>query len=240
MKLRALNISTLCLRFTFLLLTSFHSLVYADELIKEISCKNGEKFFEVKLIERKGAELRIMHQGGIKKLNFNTLDEKSSLLLGLKEYKEEIEQQEQKRLSEIIVNEKIRQQKMFDDAAIDNHRRAHLKTLLAQEKKDVLTWFSIYILSPDNELKKILGRPADFESPDGTLVWRNCCWNAKTEKLDDLWVMKKFYNKNPYDNSYIVANRLIFKCGATEYEEVNANSFLSTIDSTRPQGSVSQ
>jgi hypothetical protein len=194
-----------------------------DEKIPVITSVSGETYNDVRVMERNGDSVKIMYRDGIKTLKYSDLDQKSAKLLGFDEYKKELAEQlenEQKQSKATEAEEK--RTKLA--------REAFILQIRNKKKKESLDWFYIYLLG-ERDLKVAFGRPPDFQSGDA-LMWRGCCWNPITEKMDDIWVRNTTYNHGNRRTGEIqyTFKSLVFECGSNEYEMINASTYLEKLE----------
>ena len=153
----------------------------AEAIIPKISALDGSTYAEVKVIKREGDGVRIMHAGGIKTLKFSELDRASAVALGIEEFEKE------SAAKEIAEARKVENEKRESAAQADAKSR-YLDAARRKKTKDVIDWAALALAGGGLDLatmKSLIGRPPDYQIGD-SYFWRNACWNAETEKPDEL------------------------------------------------------
>lgn len=198
-----------------------------DEKIPQITTLAGEIYKGVRVTKTQGDTVTIMHEDGIKRLQFSEMDEANGKLLGLEAY--------QKKNAEVEAAKKAKEDAEKQKDAVENQkiqwlkerRQIAIRDLKADKKKTVAGWYELYIFQDDlknsQDLKGLFGRPADFQSGD-SLCWNDVCWNRTTEKMDDIWVDKVEYIDKSKSTKYTeyTFKEFIFRCGDEKYEVVQA------------------
>jgi hypothetical protein len=213
-----------------------------DEKIPQITTLKGVIYKDVRVTRTQGDTVTIMHSDGVKKLQFSEMDEANGKLLGLEAYQKknaEVEAIKQARLdAEKQKNAAENQKKQW----LKERRQIAIKDLESNKKKTVIDWYDLYIfqdlrwesqvenyilgknyteasdLKKLQDLKKLFGRPADFQSGN-SLSWNKVCWNPNTEKFDDIWVDKEEYKRLDGSQTF---NEFVFRCGDKKYAVMDA------------------
>lgn len=193
-----------------------------EEKIPQITTLRGDIYKNVRVTKIDGKIVTIMHDDGIKKLDYSEMDEANGRLLGLETY--------QKKLADIEAAKKAKEDAEKQKSAAENQKNQWLKErrkiaindLNSNKKKTVIDWYDLYILQDDlknsQDLKSLFGRSADLQSGN-TLVWTDICWNPNTEKMDSIRVDKTSYTR--LDGSQTITE-FIFRCGDKKYEVMDA------------------
>jgi hypothetical protein len=198
-----------------------------DEKIPQITTLAGETYKGVRIMKTQGDTVTIMHEEGIKRIQFSEMDEENGKLLGLEEYKiKNAEVEAAKKAKEDAEKQKnaAENQKL---QWLKERRQIAIRDLKASNKKTAADWYELYIFQDDlknaQDLKGLFGRPPDFQSGD-SLCWNDVCWNRTTEKMDDIWVDKVEYIDKSKSNQYIqyTFKEYVFRCGSEKYEVVQA------------------
>lgn len=196
-----------------------------DEKIPQIVTLAGVVYKDVRIMKTQEDTVTIMHDAGIKKIQFSEMDEANGKLLGLEKY--------QKKNAEVEAAKKAQEDAEKQKNAVENQkiqwlkerRQIAIRDLKADKKKTVADWYELYIFQDDlkntGDLKRLFGRPADFQS-GGSLCWSGICWNPTTEKMDDIWVDKETYADKEKNTEFI------FRCGDKKYEVIQAPLRIET------------